>query len=546
MFKNLLSVLGLRSKFDPPEMRRIYEEGRFSSFFENSMLIKYLIGAFAFAATVAILIYHADIVQIKERIFLTLMVITVAIAYMNFQLKPILDKNSKVLLITLAGLANLLFAKLLFIYVGPLVIEDVPVMQQQIPMAVFLVPTALAPLLITTLLGVGAGTFIVIFLSVLTAILFDNSFQMLIIGLLTGFIGVYYTRDVRKRSDLIRAGVWVGLTSLLCACAFGLIHGIDISSFWGNDIWEAPELRMALAQALWGVVIGFVTALIVGGILPVFENIFKITTNISWLELSDFNHPLLKEMSIRAPGTYHHSLNVANLAESTAEAIKANALECRVCSYFHDIGKMVKPEYFIENSNIENNPHNKLTPQMSSLIISSHVKEGVDMALKYNLNKEIIDVIREHHGTSLITYFYHRAKRLSEDAAIGSRILDMNCDDVPTVDESTYRYPGPRPQSKESAIISICDAIEAASRCIQKPTPQRIEDLIDGIIEHKIQDGQFDEADLTFNELRIIRDKLVFMLTNMLHARISYPKTDENKDQPVEEGKVTPIQSAQA
>ncbi len=228
-----------------------------------------------------------------------------------------------------------------------------------------------------------------------------------------------------------------------------------------------------------------------------------------------------------------------------AEAVKANALECRVCSYFHDIGKMVKPEYFIENSNVERNPHNKLNPQMSALIISAHVKEGVDLAMKYKLNKEIIDVIREHHGTSLITYFYHRAKRLSEDATLGSKILDMNCDDVPDVDENTYRYPGPKPHSKESAIISICDAVEAASRCLQKPTPQRIEDLINGIIEHKIHDGQFDQADLTLGELNIIRGKLVFMLTNMLHARINYPKPDEDKDKPLEEGKVALFKSAQ-
>lgn len=541
-----MSALGLRSKFQAPEMRRIYEEGQFSSFFEKSLFIKYMIGLFAFGATVAILIYHAEIEQIKERLFLTLMVITVAIAYMNFQLKGILERNSKILLIVLAGAINLFMAKMLYLYVGPYMVTDLPALQQPMPVAIFLVPTAFAPLLITTLLGVGAGTFVVIFLSVLTAILFDNSFQMLIIGLLTGFMGVYYTRDVRKRTDLVRAGVWVGLTSLLCACAFGLIHGIDIASFWGQGIFEAPELRMAVKQAVWGVVIGFVTALVVGGVLPVVESIFKITTNISWLELSDFNHPLLKEMSIRAPGTYHHSLNVANLSESVAEAVKANALECRVCSYFHDIGKMVKPEYFIENSNVDRNPHNKLTPQMSALIISSHVKEGVDMALKHKLSKEIIDVIREHHGTSLITYFYHRAKRQSEDAALGSQILEMNCDDVPEVDENTYRYPGPKPQSKESAIISICDSVEAASRCLQKPTPQRIEDLVDGIIEHKIQDGQFDEADLSFSELRVIRDKLVFMLTNMLHARISYPKPDEDKDQPVEESQESALKPAQA
>lgn len=541
MFKELLSVLGLRSKFRPLEMRRVYEEGRFSSFFETSSLIKYLIALFTMLSILVIVSYHEEYPEIKESLFISLIVTLVAISYLNFQLKELLRSNSRLLLVTLTTIFNLALAKGLGLYMSNRMDPDFSILQQSTPLAFFLVPTAFAPLLITTLLGVRAGIFVVIFQSILIAILVENSFQMLIIGLLTGFVAVYYTRDVRKRSDLIKAGVWVGLTSLLCSCAFIYIQGIDFSSLWTAG-FNSPELSAPFIQASWGVAIGLFTAFVVGGILPVFENVFKITTNISWLELSDFNHPLLKQMAIRAPGTYHHSLNVANLSESAAEAIGANALQCRVCSYFHDIGKMVKPEYFIENSNIQTNPHNKLTPQMSALIITSHVKEGVDMALKYKLSKEIIDVIREHHGTSVIAYFFHRAKRQSEDALIGSRILELNCEDVPQVDENTYRYPGPKPHTRESAVISICDSVEAASRCLQKPTAQRIEELIEGIIQSRIEDGQLDESDLTLKELGIIRDRLVFMMTNMMHARINYPKeeADENANPDDTKDKVTP------
>ena len=202
---------------------------------------------------------------------------------------------------------------------------------------------------------------------------------------------------------------------------------------------------------------GIVTAMIVGGALPMLENLFRITTDISWLEASDLNHPLLRRMTIEAPGTYHHSLVVANLAESAAEAIGANATLCRVCSYFHDVGKLVKPEYFTENMNFERNPHDDLAPTMSALIIIAHVKEGVDLALKHRLNQRIIDIIQEHHGTSLVHYFYQRALQQQEDARAGGKIMKLREDDVPEVHEESFRYSGPKPQTKESAIISLAD-----------------------------------------------------------------------------------------
>ena len=217
---------------------------------------------------------------------------------------------------------------------------------------------------------------------------------------------------------------------------------------------------------------------------------------------------------------------VANLAEAAAEAIGANGTLCRVCAYFHDVGKLVKPDYFTENMNFERNPHDDLAPTMSALIIIAHVKEGIDLALKHNLNRRIIDIIQEHHGTSLVYYFYKRALQQQEDARAGGRIMNMREGDVPEVKEETFRYSGPKPQTKESAIISLADMVESASRSLEKPTPQKIEQLVTDLIAQRIADRQLDECDLTLSELRIIGERFRFTLMTMLHTRIAYPKQD--------------------
>jgi putative nucleotidyltransferase with HDIG domain len=263
-----------------------------------------------------------------------------------------------------------------------------------------------------------------------------------------------------------------------------------------------------------------------------FEHAFQITTDISWLEASDLNHPLLRRMTIEAPGTYHHSLVVANLAEAAAEAIGANATLCRVCAYFHDVGKLVKPEYFTENMNFERNPHEDLAPTMSALIIVAHVKEGVDLALKYKLNQRIIDIIQEHHGTSLVYYFYKRALQQHEDARAGGKIMNLREHDIPEVREESFRYSGPKPQTKESAIVSLADAVESASRSLEKPTPAKIEQLVNDIIDQRVADHQLDECDLTLSDIRIIADRFRFTLMTMLHSRIAYPKQESKPSAP--------------
>ncbi len=343
-------------------------------------------------------------------------------------------------------------------------------------------PYAFAPLVLSVLLGRNHGLYAAVFVSLWSSVLFGKiDAPLLVTSLISGFTAVSLTLQVRRRSKLIRAGVGVGLAIWLLSLAFGIIP-LNLFSPIAND-W-----RMIGLQSAYAVGNGIVTAMIVGGAIPILEHLFQVTTDISWLEASDLNHPLLRRMTIEAPGTYHHSLVVANLAEAAAEKIGANATLCRVCSYFHDVGKLVKPEYFTENMNFERNPHDDLAPTMSALIIIAHVKEGVDLALKNKLNQRIIDIIQEHHGTSLVYYFYQRAMQQQEDARAGGKIMNIREEDIPEVQEESFRYGGPKPQTKESAIVSLADIVESASRSLEKPTPQKIEQLVNELIEERIAD----------------------------------------------------------
>src|SRR5467141_643880 len=385
-----------------------------------------------------------------------------------------------------------------------------------------LAPYAFAPLVLSVLLGRNHGLYAAVFVSLWSSVLFGRiDASLLVISLISGFTAVYLTLQVRRRGQLIRAGVGVGLAIWLSSLSFGMIGPINLFPPMDND-WGMIGLQSALTLGN-----GIITAMIVGGALPMLEHLFQITTDVSWLELSDLNHPLLRRMTIEAPGTYHHSLVVANLAEGAAEKIGANATLCRVCAYFHDVGKLVKPDYFTENMSFERNPHEDLAPTMSALIIIAHVKEGVDLALKHKLNQRIIDIIQEHHGTSLVYYFYKRAQQMHEDARAGGKIMKMRQDDIPEVREESFRYSGPKPQTKETAIVSLADAVESASRSLEKPTPQKIESLVNELIEERISDRQLDDCDLTLGELKIIAERFRFTLLMMLHSRIAYPKAGQ-------------------
>ncbi|MEM0897293.1 MAG: HDIG domain-containing metalloprotein [Verrucomicrobiota bacterium] len=390
--------------------------------------------------------------------------------------------------------------------------------------ALLLIPHGFAPMLLGVLLGKRLGLLSVLLVTMWGSLLIGGTSvaQFGIIGGLSGFVAVYLTNQVRKRSSFLRAGIFTGVTAAILGIATGLIASSIFSGSLDLD-W-----KLVSYQVLSCIGVGIVTAAFIATILPVLESLFRLTTDVSWLELADLNHPLLKRMSVEASGTYHHSIMVANLAESAAEAIHANAILCRVCSYFHDIGKLLKPEYFIENIAEGENPHDDLTPTMSALVIIAHVKDGVDIAVKHRLNEHIIDVIKEHHGDSLVYFFFRRAKQQKEEISALVEDGKAHEEDIPEVAEEGFRYPGPRPQSKESAIISLADAIESASRSLQKPTPQKIKQTIREVIDSRIIDGQLRDADLTFRELTLIRESFYTTLRSMMHSRIQYPRDESD------------------
>jgi len=495
---------------------------------ESASYVKVFILA-AFIAGLAFLIFSGQQPEPTKNFVIALLFVATAIVQLWINRPGTFSQNSRVFLVFGTIFVQLAATKVI------LVLSSEQVFKFLTPeMGWLLAPYAFAPLVLSVLLGRNHGLYAAVFVSLWSSILFGRiDASLLVISLISGFTAVYLTLQVRRRGQLIRAGVGVGLAIWLSSLSFGMIGPINLFPPMDND-WGMIGLQSALTLGN-----GIITAMIVGGALPMLEHLFQITTDVSWLELSDLNHPLLRRMTIEAPGTYHHSLVVANLAEAAAEKIGANATLCRVCSYFHDVGKLVKPEYFTENMNFERNPHDDLAPSMSALIIIAHVKEGVDLALKNKLNQRIIDIIQEHHGTSLVYYFYQRAIQQQEDARAGGKIMNIREEDIPEVQEESFRYSGPKPQTKESAIVSLADIVESASRSLEKPTPQKIEQLVNELIEERIADGQLDECDLTLGELRVIAKRFRFTLMTMLHTRIAYPK-HESKFTPSDDDRLRP------
>lgn len=367
----------------------------------------------------------------------------------------------------------------------------------------YLVPYALSVLLAGILLGGSAAISLGFWCSFASAVLFDQSFAVFALGILVTITAASTARNVHRRASLFRAGLWVCAVKVLFVLVVGILN--------------RPAIGVLTGQILAAIVSGMLATVFTLLLIPVFEKLFKITTDITLLELSDMGHPLLQKMAMQAPGTYHHSLMVATLSQNAAEAIGVNSLLVRVCAYYHDIGKMAKPEFFTENIQHTENPHDDLSPNMSALIIISHVKEGVALAKRHKLPQPIIDGIEQHHGNGLIRFFYHKAKKQAESN--GS---------VDTINESDFRYGGPPAVTPEMAILSLADASEASARSIEKPTPQKITNMIESIFTEKIRDGQLDYAKLTMAQINTVKQSLIFSLSNMLHGRIPYPKADDN------------------
>jgi putative nucleotidyltransferase with HDIG domain len=374
------------------------------------------------------------------------------------------------------------------------------------------------------LLGRAVGAFSTVYVTLIGSLLAPRGEALgyMILSLVAGITSVLVAHRVRKRQQLLQAGIYVGLVTLLVGILLGRL---DAASCFGANAIDHLAVFGKGSMAILGSAV--VVSLVINGLLPMFEGVFHVTTDISWLELGDLNHRLLRRMQLEAPGTFHHSMVIAALSEAAAEKIGANSLMCRVCSYFHDVGKLNKPAYFIENQQEGmENPHDTLTPTMSALIIISHVKDGVDLAVKHKLNPRIIDVIEEHHGNSIVRVFYRKAqeqKKLELEKA--GRGLE-NPEDVPDVEEKNFRYPGPKPTSRESGIISLADCVESASRNLNKPTPARIRALVDDMVRTRIEDGQLDDCLLTLRELTQVKESFASTLRSMLHSRIEYPKEE--------------------
>lgn len=315
---------------------------------------------------------------------------------------------------------------------------------------------------------------------------------------------IFMLGRVRSRSKLITVGLFSGLVAFALSTGIGILEADPLENY---QDWERL-LKQGGLVAGWTLVAGF----LISGSLPFIESQFGVVTDISLLELGDVSHPLLQELVRRAPGTYNHSITVASIGDAAAESIGANGLLVRVGAYFHDIGKMLKPQYFIENQGQDGNRHESLAPAMSALIIIAHVKDGADLARQHGLPESIIDFIEQHHGTTLVEYFYKRARGQQEENPDASAVM-----------ESDFRYPGPKPQTKEAAVMMISDAVESASRVLAEPTPTRIRNLIHELAMKRLLDGQFDECGLNLRELKTVEDSLVKSLTAVYHSRVKYP-----------------------
>jgi hypothetical protein len=365
---------------------------------------------------------------------------------------------------------------------------------------VYLVPIGAGAILVTLL----ANGRIAMVYAAIAAILFgaQNGWELPVTlwALLVQWAGIYAITSYRERSALLRAGLVVGGAGVLVALAVEAIA--PTREAWPHSVFGA-------ALAFVGGALG--VGLIVSFVLPLLEGVFRVLTDIRLLELSNVSNPLLSQLAVKAPGSYNHSLVVGTLAEEGAKAIGANALFCRVAAFYHDIGKIRKPEYYIENQHGVN-PHDRLQPSMSALIISAHVKDGIRMAREARLPEQIVDIIPQHHGTRLMTYFFEKAKK---QASAGNEVND---DD--------FRYPGPKPQTKEAAIFMLADGIEAAARTIEEPTPSRLKEMIQRIASRIVLDGQLDSCDLTFADLDKIEQAFHRSLVGMYHHRVDYPGFD--------------------
>lgn len=359
------------------------------------------------------------------------------------------------------------------------------------PYAIYFFPASSATMLITVLINPSLGVFSAVAYSIMAAFYADFAFAPTVMSLLGAIAGVYCVADATQRSKLMQAGFIVGLANATTMIASGLV------------LEDTTLLIMSFA----GFINGIVSAILTIGVLPFLEILFSVTSPMRLLELSNPNNPLLRRLSLEAPGTYHHSIVVGNLAETAAEAVGADPLLTRVGALYHDVGKLARPYFFVENQRGGENPHDKMTPNLSRMVILNHVKEGIELAKEYKLPDVIIDFIAEHHGTSMVQYFYQKAVKTEQNPVLAE----------------DFRYPGPKPRSKETAILMLADSSEAAVRSLTNPTFDKVQGMIKNIIKAKLDNGQLSDCDLTLKELDIIAEVMSKVASGVYHTRIKYP-----------------------
>lgn len=439
-------------------------------------------------------IYHQKRLQAEEqglyeqylpvmaRTLLVLLIFAFLYSYFYHFKRQVYNSNPKILAIFL-----IVALELVLIY-----IVDVKL---QLPEYIF--PIIIFSILITILFDTETGIFSTFALALLLGVLHRFNFPLVLITVIAGTIACFATRQVRQRSEFFKSILYLSITYIVLIY---VIESFDISNTKG-DILNLIGL---------GVINAAISPLLAIGILPVFESLFGFTTDITLLELSDLNRPLLKRLALEAPGSYHHSIVVGNLAEAAAKAINANSLLARVGAYYHDIGKIEIPEYFVENQLGIKSKHQDLTPTMSAIILSSHVKKGRFIGEEADLPDEVLNFIEEHHGTMSMPYFYNKAKEQS--------------DEEPDINE--FSYPGPKPQTRETAIVMLADSVEAASRTLSDPKPSRISNLVQSIINDRFQSGELEDCPLTLKDLALIRESFVQILIGVFHHRVEYPKKE--------------------
>lgn len=415
-------------------------------------------------------------------VILISLILVIIFGYIYYYNKEILY-NNRLLIVLIISLAVILISKEMY------------------KISAYIMPIGTAALLISILIDPRLAFVINIFLSFYLGFLLKLDGSISTMYIVSGSIASLLAIKQDQRYNIFIKGLIIGVVNVLSLVSYGLALNVGaLESF---------------SQGAYSFLNGIISSVLTLGSLPIWENVFSVLTTMKLLELSNPNQPLLKKLLLEAPGTYHHSILVGNLAESAAESVSANPLLARVGAYYHDIGKSIRPFYFAENQFGMENPHERLQPMQSTAIITSHTSDGLALGKEEKLPKEILDIIEQHHGNTLVAYFYHKAKELNKD-------IDISQDE--------FRYKGRKPQSKEAAIVMLADSSEAAVRSMKDLSKEKIEEMVRRVVDGKLKDGQLDECDITLKEIEVIINSFVKVLTGIYHERIEYPITEEKAE----------------